>query len=54
MGEQAQLETVIISKVEYEELLEKSEFLSCLEAAGVDNWSGYGEAQEMMNEEEEQ
>lgn len=45
-------ETVIISKAEYDELMERSEFLSCLQAAGVDNWEGYGDAQEMMNEEE--
>lgn len=37
---------------EFREALEKvqkdSEFLECLKSAGVDNWDGYSEAQEMM------
>lgn len=33
-------------------LEEKSDLLNCLKAAGVDNWSGYGYAQELMNDEE--
>lgn len=37
----------------YYSLLEDSEFLSCLRACGVDNWSGYGDAYEMMDAEEE-
>lgn len=36
-----------------EGLEEDSEWLSCLESAGVDNWSGYDYAREMMNEEDE-
>ncbi|MGG1339073.1 hypothetical protein ABE244_00500 [Bacillus toyonensis] len=44
--------TVTISRAEYLELLEDSEFLSCLQAAGVDNWDGYGYAWEMMESEE--
>lgn len=43
--------TVIIPKSEYERLIEAEEFLNCLRAAGVDNWSGYDDAREMMNEE---
>lgn len=43
-------ETVTISKKEYESLLEDSEKLSALEAAGVDNWQGYDDAMEMMKE----
>jgi len=43
-------ETVTISKKEYESLLEDSEKLSALEAAGVDNWEGYDDAMEMMQE----
>ncbi|MEH6848093.1 MULTISPECIES: hypothetical protein [Bacillus cereus group] len=43
---------VTISRAEYLRLLEDSEFLSCLEAAGVDNWGGYGDAWEMMESEE--
>lgn len=42
------MEMVTISKEEYERLLNRAEFLSCLEACGVDNWSGYGYAWEMM------
>ena len=40
-------ETVTITKKEYEDLLADSEWLSCLEAAGVDNWDGYDEAREI-------
>ena len=45
-------EKVTISKAEYERLINASEFLSCLEACGVDNWGGYSDAWEMYNEEE--
>jgi hypothetical protein len=31
---------VLISRKEYESLLEDSNWLSCLESAGVDNWQG--------------
>ena len=31
-------------------LVDDHELLMCLEAAGVDNWCGYDDAQEMMNE----
>ena len=37
-------EMVLISKAEYESLQEDSLRLSFLEAHGVDNWCGYGEA----------
>lgn len=46
------IETVTIPKSQYETLLAHAEFLSCLEACGVDNWSGYCDAIEMMKEEE--
>ena len=36
--------------VDIAELLERDAFLSCLEAAGVDNWGGYDDAQEMMED----
>lgn len=36
-------------KIEF--LRDQVEFLNCLEACGVDNWSGYGYAREMMDEE---
>lgn len=55
MGKKKRVEEVIemvtIPKNEYENLKEQAEFLSCLEACGVDNWCGYGDAQEMMEEE---
>ena len=38
---------------ELAQMREDIEFLECLKAAGVDNWEGYGDAWEMMNEEEE-
>lgn len=43
---------VTIPKEEYDTLKRDSEFLSCLEACGVDNWDGYYEAQLMMEETE--
>lgn len=36
--------TVILSKSEFDELVEDSNFLSDLREAGVDNWEGYSEA----------
>lgn len=38
---------------ELEKVQEDSEFLECLKSAGVDNWDGYSEAQEMMWPEDE-
>lgn len=46
-------ETITITLEEYELLIERSEFLSCLEACGVDNWDGYSDAWTMMEEEAE-
>ena len=45
--------TITISLEEYNTLKNEAEFLSCLEACGVDNWDGYSDACEMMEEEEE-
>jgi hypothetical protein len=42
---------VTITEEEYKELLDKADFLECLLACGVDNWSGYGYAVDMYNEE---
>lgn len=36
---------------EIERLQYDSELLGCLEACGVDNWAGWGDAMEMMEEE---
>lgn len=41
---------VVISESELEELIEDQHKLSCLESAGVDNWSGYEYAMQMMEE----
>ena len=43
-------ETVTISKKEYDNLKKRDEFLSALEAAGVDNWDGIEYAQELMED----
>jgi len=47
-------ETVTITKAEYEELVKNSNFLEALRCAGVDNWSGYGEAFDILNEWDEE
>lgn len=39
-------DNVVISRKEYEELLESSKVLEALYAGGVDNWEGYGESME--------
>jgi chemosensory pili system protein ChpA (sensor histidine kinase/response regulator) len=46
------VEMVTIPKAEYERLLERDEWLSCLEAAGVDNWQGIDEAIQIRKEEQ--
>lgn len=43
-------EAVLIDPVELGKLREASERLSALEAAGVDNWEGYGHAMQIMRE----
>ncbi|MNT01254.1 hypothetical protein D3C72_1357140 [compost metagenome] len=45
-------DTVTISKDEYEALQRDRELLNCLEACGVDNWSGWDDAMEMFTEED--
>lgn len=40
------MEQVTISKKVYDRLIEDSNLLSCLQAAGVDNWEGYSFALE--------
>jgi hypothetical protein len=44
--------TVPIKKSELQELKNRSRWLSCLEAAGVDNWEGIQYAHEMMQEQD--
>ena len=41
---------VVISKREYDELLNDSRFLQCLESSGVDNWQWYDEAVKEYNQ----
>jgi hypothetical protein len=43
-------ETITITKAEHERLIRRDCELGGLEAAGVDNWSGYGEHCEYRNE----
>lgn len=41
---------VTIHREVYDEMVEDIAFLRALEGAGVDNWDGYGDAQEMMDD----
>lgn len=49
-GSNSSIEMVTIPKSEYENLLSRSEWLACLEDAGVDNWTGIDHAKEMLEE----
>lgn len=42
--------TITISKDLYDELVSDSNFLNCLQSAGVDNWDGYEFAQDEFRE----
>lgn len=42
-------DTVTITRAEYNQLLLAQDLLNALQAAGVDNWSGYSDAMEMLN-----
>lgn len=46
-------DTVNVPRNEYEELVERSAWLSALEAAGVDNWEGKDTAQTIYDERNE-
>jgi hypothetical protein len=46
-------ELVTITRANYNQLVDDQYKLECLEAAGVDNWSGYDDAMEMYREEDE-
>ncbi len=46
--------TVTINEDYFQELINDSLFLSILEAHGVDNWDGYGYAQEEFYQDEEE
>lgn len=49
MDDQTSPPGITIPFDEYEELKERSEWLDCLDEAGVDNWEGIGEAQYIMS-----
>jgi hypothetical protein len=46
------METVTITKKEYESLIEDQNWLNTLKNAGVDNWQGIDYAYEMLREQE--
>ena len=39
---------VTITKKEYDQLIEDKNLLNALEGAGVDNWDGYSDAMEVL------
>jgi hypothetical protein len=41
---------VEITKEEYDSLIECSDKLHALECSGVDNWCGYGDAMELLED----
>ena len=45
---------VTITQEEYDELIKDCRFLNALQAAGVDNWSGYGKAFDILKEWDEE
>lgn len=47
-------EMVEIPRKHYQELLEKATKYDALEAYGVDNWGGYGDAMQSLEDEEEE
>jgi phage pi2 protein 07 len=44
---------MVITKKEYQELKRESDWLACLEAAGVDNWSGYDYAISLRDDDDD-
>ena len=46
----SEIETVTISEEEHARLQDRDAFLCALEAAGVDNWDGYDNAQDILEE----
>jgi hypothetical protein len=47
-------EMVTITTKEYNELLERDQWLCALECAGVDNWGGIDNARDTLNERKEE
>ena len=44
------IETIEITRAEYEQLKDDAKFLAALRAAGVDNWNGYDYAMELLEQ----
>ena len=47
-------ETVTVNRAEYLRLEGVDSFMDALNAAGVDNWSGYGDALDILEEWQEE
>ena len=45
-------ETVTIPRLAYEDLLYKESVLEALSCGGVDNWDGYSDALQVLNDDE--
>jgi len=54
MAKKKEKEMITILKSEYDQLQKDSQLLAALEAAGVDNWCGYGEAFDILKEWDEE
>ncbi len=50
IAEDYEAKTVTISRRDFDQLIDRDEWLDCLEAAGVDNWSGYDVAVDISRE----
>ena len=50
---QVESETITIKKATYRWLYKRNKWLCALEAAGVDNWEGYGWARETMEDDDD-
>ncbi len=46
--------TIAVNLEEYKKLLDDSNFLQALRSCGVDNWEGYGDAQDLLKTWKEQ
>jgi len=46
-------EYILIKQSEYDQLVERDNFLTALEAAGVDNWQGIDHAYRILEGEED-
>lgn len=53
MGDPWKVEMVTITKRQYDQLIEDQKWLSCLEEAGVDNWSGIEIAIDLRDDRED-